>query len=141
MEKRGGSSTRKVIVKTMLVNGRSPDDVFNFFEDVKSSMESGGAARSVTMDNDGWWTFDHVVAGTAKMKLMPFREAGVLDHIFVGAGLEWNVYSRIVPNQGGSTVVWIFTRPAGISDEIFEKQLEGFDHEMILWKKVLEGIS
>jgi hypothetical protein len=118
---------RKVVVKTMTVN-RSVDDVFDFFEDVKKSMEIGGAAKSVARGNDGWWTFDHVVAGKAKMKHEKVREVGVLDHVFVGGGLEWKVYVRIVPNQSGATVVWTFIRPSGLSDEQFEGQLSsGFD--------------
>lgn len=128
---------RKVIVKTMTVE-RTFDDVFDFFEDPKS-MEIGGSARSVAKGKDGWWTFDHVLAGKAKMKHAPVREAGVLDHVFAGAGLEWKVYVRIIPNQGGATVTWTFIRPSILTDGQFEKQLEGFDREIVLWKKALEG--
>ena len=128
---------RKVVIKTMTVN-RNVDDVFDFFEDVKKSMEAGGAAKSVTKGSDGWWTFDHIVAGKSKMKHRPIKEAGVLDHVFVGAGLEWHAYVRIVPNQSGATVTWIFVRPDGLTDEQFERQLDGFDHEIVLWKSVLE---
>jgi hypothetical protein len=128
---------RKVIVKTMTVK-RSVDDVFDFFEDPKS-MEIGGSAKNVAKGKDGWWTFDHVVAGRAKMKHMPAKEAGVLDHVFSGAGMEWKVYVRIIPNQGGATVTWTFIRPAILTDGQFEKQLEDFDREIALWKKALEG--
>ena len=130
---------RKVIVKTMTVN-RGVDDVFEFFEDVKKSMEVGGAAKSVEKGSDGWWTFDHVVAGKAKIKHEKVREAGVLDHVFVGGGLSWKVYVRIVPNQSGSTVVWTFVKPDGLPDRIFENQLNtGFDSEIALWKNALDG--
>jgi hypothetical protein len=128
---------RKVIVKTMTVD-RSVDDVFDFFEDPKN-MEIGGSARSVAKGIDGWWTFDHVVAGRAKMKHAPVRAAGVLDHVFAGAGMEWKVYVRIIPNQRGATVIWTFIRPSILTDGQFEKQLEGFDREIALWKKALEG--
>jgi hypothetical protein len=73
------------------------------------------------------------------MKHTAFREAGVLDHVFMGGGLEWRVFVRIIPNQAGSTVSWLFIRPDGLDEEEFEKQLHGFDHEMALWKDVLEG--
>jgi hypothetical protein len=131
---------RKVVIKTMTVN-RNMDDVFDFFEDVKKSMEAGGAAKSVAKGSDGWWTFDHIVAGKSKMKHTPIKEAGVLDHVFVGAGLEWHAYVRIVPNQGGATVTWTFVRPDGLTDEQFERQLDGFDHEIVFWKSVLERTS
>jgi hypothetical protein len=128
---------RKVIVKMMTVD-RSVNDVLDFFEDPKS-MEIGGSAKNVTKGKDGWWTFDHAVAGKAKMKHVPVREAGVLDHVFAGAGMEWKVYVRIVPNQRGSTVTWTFIRPAILTDEQFEEQLEAFEHEITLWKKALES--
>ena len=101
-------------------------------------MEAGGAAKSVTKGSDGWWTFDHVVAGRSKMKHSAIREAGVLDHVFVGGGLEWHAYVRVVSNQCGATVTWISVRPDGLTDEEFEKQLGGFDNEIVLWKDVLE---
>ena len=34
-----------------------------------------------------------------------------LDHIFVGGGLEWNIYMRVVPNVEGSTTTWTSMRP------------------------------
>ena len=128
---------RKVILKTMTVD-RSVDDVFDFFEDPKS-MEIGGSAKSVTKGKDVWWKFDHVVAGKSKMKHTPVRGAGVLDHVFVGAWMEWKVYVKIIPNQRGATVIWIFIRPTILTDGQFEKQMEGFDREIALWKKTLEG--
>jgi hypothetical protein len=130
------SNPRKIVVKTMTAN-RSIDDVFDFFEDPKC-MEIGGAAKSVVKGSDGWWTFDHI-SGKAKMKPSPFRQAGVLDHVFVGGGLEWKVYVRIIPNYGGTTVVWTFVKPDGLSDEQFESQLKGFDPEIALWKNALEA--
>lgn len=88
------SNPRKVVIKTMTAN-RNVDDVFGFFSDPKS-MEIGGAAKSVARGSDGWWTFDHV-SGKAKMKHLPLRQAGVLDHVFVGAGVEWHVLCQDNP--------------------------------------------
>ena len=132
------SNPHKIAVKTMTVN-RSVDDVFDFFKDPKC-MEIGGVVKSIAKDGDGSWTFDHVVAGKAKMKHAPIRDAGVLDHVFTGGGLEWKVYVRMIPNYGGTTVVWTFVRPDGLSDEQFEGQINGgFDREIALWKEALEG--
>lgn len=130
---------RKVVIKSMTVINRNSEEVFAFFADVKKSMEVGEAAKSVTKQADGWWTFDHVVAGRAKMKhTSAIEDAGVLDHVFMGGGLEWQVYVRIVPNQLGATVAWMFMRPDGLDDEAFERQLGGFDHEIALWREALE---
>ena len=114
------------------------DKVFDFFGNIKN-MEIGGAIKSVTKGDDGWWTFEHIVAGKSKMKQISVREFGILDHQFIGGGLEWYVYTRIIPNQNGSTTTWTFIRPDGLTEEQFEEQLKGFDNEIDLWKMALKN--
>jgi len=133
------TTPRKVIVKTMTVN-RSVNTVFEFFENVKN-MESGGILKDIRKGEDDWWKF-HTPTGEAKLKLSRVeQELGVIDHIFVGNGLVWHVYVRIVPNQHGSTASWTFIRPDGLNDKQFEEQLAAFDIEMEGWKKALEITS
>ena len=134
------TAPQKVIVKTMTVN-RNTDTVFEFFKNIKN-MESGGILRDITKgEEDGWWKF-HTPAGEAKLKLGRVeRELGVIDHVFVGNGLVWHVYLRIVPNQHGSTASWIFLRPGGLNDKQFEGQLAVFDVEVEGWKRALESTS
>jgi hypothetical protein len=129
---------RKVVVKIM-TSSASVERVYSFFEDVKKSMEAGGSAKSVAEGANGWWTFDHVTAGRASMRHRIIREAGVIDHTFAGAGLEWTVYVRVVPNRSGATTTWTFVRPDGLTDEQFEGQLKSFDGEIALWKQALES--
>ena len=131
------TTPRKVIVKTMNVS-RSTDTVFEFFENLKN-VESGGIFKDVTREEDGWWKFN-TPAGAAKLKIeRAVRELGILDHVFVGNGLVWQVYVRIVPNQHGSTTSWTFIRPDGLDDKQFEEQLASFDIETEGWKKALES--
>src|SRR5919106_7083895 len=138
-EETDSTTPRKVIVKTMTVN-RSTDTVFEFFKNIKN-MESGGILKDITKggEEDGWWKF-HTPAGEAKLKLGRVeQELGVIDHVFVGNGLVWQVYVRIVPNQHGSTTSWTFIRPDGLNDKQFEEQLAAFDIEIEGWKKALES--
>jgi carbon monoxide dehydrogenase subunit G len=127
---------RKVIVKVLTVN-KPASQVFEFLSDVKN-MEIGGAIKSVTKGDDDWWEFDHTVAGKGKMKVTPVQNLGILDHEFVGAGLEWKVYVRVVPNGEGSTTTWTFMRPDGLTEEQFQEQLKGFDEEVNNWQKYLD---
>ena len=87
---------------------------------------------------DGWWTFDHRVAGKSKTKHKSVPEFGILDHVFIGGGLEWHVFVRIIPNESGCTVTWTFIRPNGLVNEQFERQLQNFDNEICNWKAALE---
>ena len=135
MNTSSGNEPRKVIIKMMTVN-RGVDDVFNFFENIKN-MEIGGAIKSVTKGDHGSWTFEHIVSGKSKIRTRINREFGILDHVFVGGGIEWNVYVRVVPNQKGSTTTWAFIRPDRLSDEDFESQLKGYDLEIDGWTRVL----
>jgi hypothetical protein len=108
---------RHVIVKVMTVS-KPTDIVFDFFTNVKNE-EIGGTIKSVTKGDDDWWNVDHIIAGKGKMRVSPVREFGILDHEFIGAGLEWKVYVRVVPNEEGSTTTWTFMRPDGLTDERF----------------------
>ena len=129
---------RKVIVKTMITT-KSVDEVFDFFANMKN-MELGGAIRSMEKIDDGWWIFDHSVLGKSRMKHTLSREFGIVDHVFIGGGLEWKVFVRVVPNQSGSTTCWTFMRPDSLSDGQFEKQLKMFDVEIVHWRTALENI-
>ena len=129
---------RKAIIKIMNAN-KNANEVFDFFANMKN-METGGAIKSIERSDDGWWNFDHIVAGKSKIRYNTLsRELGILDHTFIGAGLEWHIYVRVIPNQTGSTTTWIFIRPDGLTEEQFEEQLKGFDNEIAGWKKALES--
>ena len=128
---------RKVIVKT-LTTSKSVDEVFDFFANMKN-MELGGAIQSRERIDDGWWIFDHPVSGRSRMKHTLSREFGIIDHVFIGGGLEWKVFVRVVPNKSGSTISWTFMRPDSLSDAQFENQLKMFDVEVDHWRTALEN--
>ncbi|HYF99372.1 MAG TPA: hypothetical protein VD815_04715 [Candidatus Saccharimonadales bacterium] len=126
----------KTIVKTM-VSEKSKDKVFDFFEDAKN-LEMGGAISNIVKDIDEWYSFNHIVAGNARLKIInKNRELGIVDHLFEGGGLSWTVYVRIINNGYGSTTTWTFLKPDGLSDSQFEDQLKMFDVEVENWNKHL----
>src|SRR5919204_642745 len=89
----------QVMIKSLSAH-KSVQETFDFFNNVKN-MELGGAIHSMQKSSDGWYTFDHIIAGKSKMKHTANQEFKVLDHVFQG---EWNVYVRVLPNGNGSTI-------------------------------------
>lgn len=138
MQNTHNSKPRKVIIKVMTVE-RDMNDVFDFFENVKN-METGEALKSINKGDDGWWLCETPI-GKAKIKTRPYKELGILDHIFIAGGIEWNVFVRIIPNEKGSTTTWTFVKPYSLSDEQFEEQLKMFDQEILGWKNALEQMN
>jgi hypothetical protein len=129
---------RSVIVKTLVVD-RPTDIVFDFFANPKN-WESGGTLKNIRSQSNGWWIADSPF-GSAKVRLHPNKQVGVLDHDFIGGSGEWIVFSRVTRNERGSTVSWTFTRPDGMTHEQFEHQLSGFEKEITGWKKAIESSS
>lgn len=131
------AETRKVIVKMMTVD-TDATTMFDYFADMKN-LERGGAVKSVEKEQDGWWAGETPV-GRARFKHTAVsREHGILDHVFVAAGITWNAYVRVIPNKAGATVSWTFLRPDGMTDGQFEDQLRMFDLEMAQWKLDLQN--
>jgi hypothetical protein len=124
------------IVKTMTCN-RTPDDVFDFFQNVKN-WESGGIITSVTKVDTDRWTCS-TPAGKAKIKCIPDKESLILDHTFIAGDVTWNVYVRILANKKGSTTVWTFLKPDSLTSKQFKEQLKGFDLEIDGWQRRLEN--
>ena len=127
---------RQVIVKSLSIH-KSVQETFDFFNNIKN-MELGGVIHSVQKGSNGWYTFDHITGGKSKMKHIVNQEFRILDHIFQGAGLEWNVYVRVIPNANGSTITWTFIKPDGLGNEQFKEQLKSFDSEIDAWREALE---
>ena len=51
-----------------------------------------------------WHTYNHITAGNSRLKIVAKdRELGILDHLFIGGGLSWIAYVRIINNGSGST--------------------------------------
>ena len=122
-----------------MISDKSKDTVFNFFEDVQN-LELGGAISNIDKDVNDWYKFNHVVAGSARLKIAANdRKLGILDHLFEGGGLSWTVYVRIIDNGYGSTTTWTFLKPNGLTDIQFEEQLKGFDIEIENWNKYLSS--
>ena len=127
---------RSIIVKTMITT-KDVKTTFNFFTNLKN-WESGGALKNIRKSNEDWWLCDSPF-GEAKFRLRSNEQFGILDNDFIGSGGEWTVFSRVIPNESGSTVSWLFIRPEAMTQEQFEGQLKNFDNEIKGWQKALES--
>ena len=104
---------RQVIVKVLTVN-KPIKQVFDFFSDVKN-MEIGGAIKSVSKGENGWWQFNHTVAGNGRMKITPVSDFGILDHEFVDLCLTSTAYLKPLSRYG---IIFLrASRPSTISME------------------------
>jgi hypothetical protein len=126
---------RPVIVKTLVVD-KKPDIVFDFFSNPKN-WERGGVLKETKKIDGDWWQADTPL-GEAKIRIRANKALGTFDHDFVIGRREWTVFCRVTPNERGSTVSWLFTRPERMSQSEFERQLgDSFDKEMEGYKKAI----
>ncbi len=131
------NAPRSVIVKTLVVD-RKPQRVIEFFSNLKN-WETGGAIKNAKKVDAKQWEVDTPL-GKARIRVRHNKQEGILDHDFVGGGGEWTVSCRVTPNGTGSTVSWLFIRPAEMSQDQFASQLSNFDREIEGWKKALEAL-
>lgn len=93
--------------------------------------------RSVSPGQNGW--FKAVTKfGEGELKVDGVKELGVFDHVWKDPQATWKVYSRVVPNGEGSTVMMTLFKPPAMSDQQFDHSMEEMDIEMAKLKEILE---
>jgi len=94
--------------------------------------------KSVKPGTDGW--FDTVTRfGNGQLKVSPIKELGIFDHTWKDQQASWIVPARVVPNQGGSTVMMTIFQPSVMTDDQFEEAMREMDKEMNTLKRILEA--
>jgi uncharacterized protein YndB with AHSA1/START domain len=93
--------------------------------------------RSVSPGENGWFK---VVTkfGEGELKVNGVKELGLFDHVWKDPQATWQVYSRVVPNGEGSTVMMTLFKPPAMSDRQFDHSMEEMDIEMAKLKEILE---
>ncbi|MGB7728112.1 MAG: hypothetical protein WBL50_08780 [Candidatus Acidiferrum sp.] len=93
--------------------------------------------RSVSRGENGW--FKAVTKfGEGELKVNGVKEFGVFDHIWKDPQATGQVYSRVVPNGDGSTVMMTLFQPAVMTDAQFDQAMKEMDIEMAKLKEILE---
>jgi len=93
--------------------------------------------RSVSPGHNGW--FKAVTKfGEGELKVNGVKDLGLFDHIWKDPQATWQVYSRVVPNGEGSTVMMTLFKPPAMSDQQFDQSMKEMDIEMAKLKEILE---
>lgn len=92
---------------------------------------------SVRPGQDGWF---NVVTkfGDGELKVNGVKEFGLFDHVWKDPQATWQVYSRVVPNGDGSTVMMTLFQPSVMDDRQFDHAMKEMDIEMAKLKEILE---
>ena len=116
----------------------TPDKVFAFLADALNWPKYAIVnLRSVSPGQNGW--FNAVTQfGEGELKVNPVREFGILDHTWKDPQASWQVYSRVVPNGDGSTVIMTLFQPPVMDDQQFDRAMNEMDIEMNKLKEILE---
>ena len=115
-----------------------PDKVFAFLANPMNWPQYAVVnLQSVSPGKDGWF---HAVtkSGEGALKVNAVKELGVFDHVWKDPQATWQVYSRVVPNSEGATVMMTLFQPAVMSDQQFDEAMTQMDTEMKKLKEILE---
>ena len=97
-----------------------------------------GFAREIRPDGADW----RVRTGGGSDVRLRYRtdaERGIVDFCMEPApGVETVAYSRVVPNGGGTDVVFTQQQTRGMADEDFDAQVVALAHELAVLKALLE---
>lgn len=116
----------------------SPEKVYAFLVDPMNWPQYAVVnLRSVSPGQNGW--FKAVTKfGEGELKVDGVEEFGLFDHVWKDPQATWKVYSRVVPNGEGSTVMMTLFKPPAMSDQQFDRSMEEMDIEMAKLKEILE---
>ena len=116
---------------------RAPADVYAFAADPQN-LPAWSFLTSVALE-DGVWRAQ-TPEGTVSLRFAPPNPLGVLDH-FVTVAPDTEVYvpMRVIPNGGGSEVLFTLFRLDSMSDEAFERDAQTVARDLAKLKEVLEA--
>lgn len=116
----------------------TPEKAYNFLSNPLNWPEYAIVnLRSVSPGENGW--FKAVTKfGEGELKINGVKELGLFDHTWKDPQATWQVYSRIVPNGGGSTVLMTLFQPPVMTDPQFDHAMKEMDIELNKLKQILE---
>jgi hypothetical protein len=99
---------------------------------------ASGLGRLLKKLNDEWVA--ETLEGPVKVRFSERNEFGVLDHwVSPTPGLEIYIPMRVIPNGGGSELLFTLFRLADMSDDKFAADAEWVKGDLTSLKKLLES--
>ena len=94
-----------------------------------------GFAKSVSAADD-WWRVT-TGSGEVDLRIDSDERTGVVDFV-MARGVEIVAASRVIPRGRASEVVFTQFQGPGMSDAMFEKNIQAVGHELRVLKSILE---
>lgn len=119
---------------------RPPTAVYELASDPQNLPRwAKGLAGSITRIDDETWLADSPM-GKVKVRFADANTFGVLDHdVTLESGVTIHNSMRVLPNAGGSEVLFSLFRRPGITDAEFESDASAVARDLRALKALLEG--
>jgi hypothetical protein len=120
-------------------SNRSPQEVCDFASNPENlSKWATGLGGSLKTEN-GEWIADTPM-GKVKIRFVKRNTYGILDHdVILESGVQIHNPMRVVPNGGGSEVIFTLFRRPDMSDEKFSEDAQWVEKDLQILKALLEG--
>ena len=131
---------RTLNAKTLTISiDRTPGDVYAFVNEVENLPRwATSFVKSARKTPDGWVA--ETSEGPMGFEYAARNELGVLDHVVRPApGVEIHVPMRVVPNGGGSEVIFTLVQFPGMPQEKFERDIGMVTRDLATLKRLLES--
>ena len=134
--------TSTLVVRHVSVSiDRPPGDVYRFVSNVDNLPKwASGLVGSGTVRNvNGEWIISGGTIGQVKVRFTPPNDLGILDHdVVLESGETVHNPIRVLPNGGGSELVFSVFRQPDVSAEQFERDTQAVRKDLELLKNLLE---
>jgi hypothetical protein len=116
-----------------------PGEVYEFLVNPQNLPQwAGGLCQSVSQGDAGWLV--QTPQGAMQIRFAEKNIFGVLDHYVSPApGVEIYVPMRVLPNAGGSTLVFTLMRQPEMSDADYARDMQLVEQDLRKLKELLEN--
>ena len=117
---------------------RPPAEVYAFCADPHNLPRwAAGLASAVRVEDDALIASSPM--GEVRVRFAPRNDLGVLDHdVTLPTGATVHNPMRVLPNRGGSEVVFTLFRQPGVSDPDFARDAAAVTRDLHTLKRLLE---